>query len=87
MCVFSWTLVYFERKNGKKYSKIVIPRPLMQEGGTHNGTSQRPSDGVSDLVSKAFTPTHVCYNPKIYTGHAVCGVKGNIKGSPAKDKG
>ena len=44
-------------------------------------------DGVADLVSKAFTPTHVRYDPKIYTGCAVCGGKYKLKGSPSQDVG
>ena len=43
-------------------------------------------DGVSDLASKASTPTHVCDDPKIYTGCAVCGIKDKLKGSSSKDK-
>ena len=43
-------------------------------------------DGVSDLVKKPFTPTHVRYKPKIYTGHAVQGGKDKLKGYPSKDE-
>ena len=41
----------------------------------------------SDLASKAFTPTHVLGDPKIYTGRAVRGGTDKLKGSPYKDKG
>ena len=46
-------------------------------------------DEAADLAGNAFTPTHVCENPKFLTGHAVCGGKGkyNDKGVPPKDKG
>ena len=36
----------------------------------HNGLR----DGVTELASKAFAPTHVRDNPKIYTSRAVRGV-------------
>ena len=39
-------------------------------------------DGVYDLESKAFNPTNVYDDPKIYTGHAVCGGKDKLKGYP-----
>ena len=39
---------------------------------------------VSDLASKAVTPTHVRDNPKIYTGRAMCGGKVKLKVSPLK---
>ena len=38
-------------------------------------------------MSKAFTPTHVNGNPKIYTGSAVRGGKYKLKGQPSKDQG
>ena len=44
-------------------------------------------DRVSNLASKAFTPTHVLGNPKIYTDRDVSGGNDNLKGSPYKDKG
>ena len=43
-------------------------------------------DGVANLVSKAFTPMHMCDNPKIKTSLAVRGSKGKIKGSPLNYK-
>ena len=43
--------------------------------------------GVADLTNKAFTPMHVCENPKIYTGCAMRGGKEKLKGSPSKYKG
>ena len=42
-------------------------------------------EGVSGHASKAFTPIHVCDNPKFYTGRAVCGGKDKLKGSPFQD--
>ena len=45
------------------------------------------SDGVAELLSKAFIPMHVRDDPKIYTGCAVCGSKEKLKGSPSKDEG
>ena len=42
-------------------------------------------DGVVNLVSKAFTSTHVCDDPKIYTGRSVHGGKEKLKGYPLKD--
>ena len=44
-------------------------------------------DGVSNIASKALTPTHVHNNPKIYTGCAVRGGKEKPKGNPLNDKG
>ena len=44
-------------------------------------------DGVADLSRKAFTPTHVCDNPKVYTACAVHEGKDNLKGSSLKYKG
>ena len=44
-------------------------------------------DGGANLVSKAFTPMHVHYYPKINAGSAVRGGKYKLKGSPLKDKG
>ena len=43
------------------------------------------SDGVVDLVSKAFNSTHVCDDLKKYTGHDVRRGKGKLKGSPSKE--
>ena len=43
------------------------------------------NDGVSNLASKAFTPTHVHDDPKIYTCRAVHRGKYKIKGPPSKD--
>ena len=40
-------------------------------------------DEASDLPSEAFTPTHVCDEPKIYIGGAVGGGYYNLKGSPS----
>ena len=37
-------------------------------------------DGVAEIASKAFTPTHVRDNPKINTCSAVRGGKENSKG-------
>ena len=45
----------------------------------HNGIC----DGVADLVSKAFTPTHVPDDLKIYTGCSVRGGMENLKESPS----
>ena len=44
-------------------------------------------DGFADPVVKAFTPTHVHNDPKIYNCRSVCGGKDKPKGSPSKDKG
>ena len=44
-------------------------------------------DGVANLSGKAFIPTHMCDNPKIYTGRSVHGGKNNLKYSPSKDVG
>ena len=44
-------------------------------------------DSFSDLTSKAFTPSHVLGDPKIYRGRAVRGSRDKRKGSPYKDKG
>ena len=46
-------------------------------------------DGVADLSRKAFTPTHVCDDPKIFTDRSVCGrnYKAKVKGAPPKDEG
>ena len=43
-------------------------------------------DGVSDLDIKAFTHTHMHYDPKIYTGHTVNGKKDKLKGFPSKNE-
>ena len=43
-------------------------------------------NGVSDLSRKAFTPTEMHDDPKIYTCRAVRGGKEKLKGSPSKDK-
>ena len=43
-------------------------------------------DGVSDLAGKAFTPSHVHDNPKIFTGRSVQVGKENAKGK-ASSKG
>ena len=43
--------------------------------------------GSPTLQSKAFTPTHVRNNPKIYTGHSVCGGKYKFKSYPSQDAG
>ena len=39
-------------------------------------------DDVSDLASKAFNPTHVHEDPKIYTVRDMCGGGDKLKGSP-----
>ena len=44
-------------------------------------------DGFANLTRKAFTPTHMCDDPKIYTGRAVRGGKDKLKGSPFKEEG
>ena len=41
-------------------------------------------DGVANLSSKAFTPTHVRDYPKIYTRSAVYGGNDKLKGPPSK---
>ena len=46
--------------------------------------------GVTDLASKAFTPTHVHDDPKIYTGTTGTAVhegKDKLKGIPSQDVG
>ena len=43
------------------------------------------NDGVSNLASKAFTPTHVHDDLKIYSCRAVHRGKYKIKGPPSKD--
>ena len=40
-------------------------------------------DGVANLVAKAFTPAHMCDEPKIFTGHAVQGNKSKDKSKVA----
>ena len=42
-------------------------------------------DGVAYLASKAFIPTNVHDDPKIYTGRAVRGWKDKIKWPPSQD--
>ena len=46
-------------------------------------------NGVADLAGKTFTPTHMCGDPKIFTGRAVCGGEANDKGKGelTKDEG
>ena len=44
-------------------------------------------NGVADLKSNAFTPTHVHYDSKIYTGRTIHGGKDKIKGPSSKEKG
>ena len=51
---------------------------------THNNELH---DGVADLASKAFAPTHVRDDPKIYTGCAVRRGKYKLKGYPSKNVG
>ena len=58
-----------------------------KKGGLITERHSELLDGVADLVSKAFTPTYVCDDPKIYTGSAVHGGKDNIKGSHSHDVG
>ena len=47
----------------------------------HNETC----DGVADLAGKAFTPTHMRDDPKIYTSCVVRGEKDKFKGPPSKE--
>ena len=35
-------------------------------------------DGIADLAGKAFTPTHIRYNPLIFSGHAVHSTKEHL---------
>ena len=51
-----------------------------KKGGLISARHNDLCDGVADLASKAFTPTHVREDPQIYTGHAVCGRKEKLKG-------
>ena len=44
-------------------------------------------EGVADLISKAFTPTHMHDDHKIYTFRSVCGWKYKLKGSPSNYEG
>ena len=41
-------------------------------------------DGVSELASKAFTPTHMRYDTKINTGRAMLGEEGKTQRVPFK---
>ena len=53
-----------------------------KKGGLTTECYNKLRNGFSDLTSKAFTPPHVCDDSKIYTGRAVHGGKGKLKGSP-----
>ena len=46
-------------------------------------------DGVADLASEAFTPTHARGDPKMFTGRAVRGEKdkAKVEGEPPKYEG
>ena len=46
-----------------------------KKGGLITALHNKLCDGVTNLVSKSFTPTHVRDEPKIYTGCAVHGGK------------
>ena len=58
-----------------------------KKGGLIKACHNELRDWVSKLATKAFNPTHVRDDPKIYTGYAVSGGKENLKGSPSQDIG
>ena len=53
-----------------------------KNGGLVTACHNKIHDGVFDHAVKAFTPTHMRDDPKIYTGCAVHGGKENLKESP-----
>ena len=66
--------------SGKEKASMAFPKhPLQIKNRAKN-------DGVTDLASKAFTPTYVHDHPKINTDRVVWGGKENLKGSNLKDE-
>ena len=58
-----------------------------KKGGLITEHHNKLHDGVTELTSNVFIPTHVLDDPKIYRGTDVRGGKDKLKGSPSKDKG
>ena len=60
-----------------------------KKGGLVLACHNELRDGVSNLASKAFTPTHLCEDPKFFTGHDVRGgkSKSKVKGTLPKYEG
>ena len=54
-----------------------------QKGGLITARHNGICDGVFDLASKSFTPTHLCDDPNIYTGRTMSGRKDKVKGYPS----
>ena len=57
-----------------------------KKGGLITACHNKLRYGVANLASKAFTPTYVRNNPKIYTGRTVREGEYKLKGSPSKDE-
>ena len=55
-----------------------------KKGSLVTACQNKLRNGVADYVIKAFTPTHVYDDPKIYTVCAIRGGKNDIKWSPSK---
>ena len=52
-----------------------------KKGGLVTARHNELRDGVADLSGKAFTPSHVCNDPLIYSGHAMSRTKPMPAGS------
>ena len=60
-----------------------------KKGGIVTARHNELRDGVEDLEGKAFTPSHVCDDPSIYSGRAVSRMKptpaGSTKPNPTRE--
>ena len=58
-----------------------------KKGGLIMASHNELRDGVASLAGKAFNPTHMHNDPKIFTGRALLGEKAKAKGkAAAKEK-
>ena len=86
----AWILIDLPKYCDRCEARFSISHDLdCKKGGLFTARHNELHDGVADLASKAFTPSHVRKNPLIYSGRAVRRTKpmpaGSTKPNPTSE--